>query len=292
MRFSRNLLIMAACAMALTACGKKEPKGQVVATVEGKEVTATELNNELNGFNAPNAQIRKQAEQAALNAVIRRKILAQAAEKAGVAKTPAFAQQEQKLREVLLVEMWQQQLAKSVPQPSPEEVRKFITEHPDVYAQHKVWSVDQLRFPRITDASLAKALQPLNTLEQISAELNARKIPNRMMTDEIDTLAVEPAVAEQIAKLPATEVFILPVGNVLVANHIRDTKVAPVDDALAVRHATAYLKQLHTQEAVRRQFQASLAAAQKDVQYSKAYKPAAPAPAAKPAAAPAAPAAK
>src|ERR1043165_7211982 len=99
MRFGRGLLVAASACVALASCGDKEPTGQVVATLKGKEVTAAELRNEMNGYQAPNPQIRKQAEQQALDQILTRKALAAAAEKAGVGKTPEFALQEKRLRE-------------------------------------------------------------------------------------------------------------------------------------------------------------------------------------------------
>ena len=287
MRIVRGLLLAASACLVLASCGKKEPTGQVVATLKGKEVTAAELRNELSGFQAPNPQVRKQAEQQALDQILTRKALSQAAEKAGVGKTPEFALQEKRLHEALLVQTWQQQVSKLVPEPSRVEADKFIAEHPDMYAQRKVWLVEQVRFPRPSDPNLINQMRPLNTLEDLVAFLNANRIPSRAGGEQIDALAIDPKVTDQIVKLAPGEVFLIPNGNLLVANRIRETRVAPVTGEPAVKHATNYLKGVRTQEAVQRQFGAVVAAARKDVKYAKAYQPKPPpkAPAAAPAAA-------
>jgi EpsD family peptidyl-prolyl cis-trans isomerase len=288
---TRGLLLAASACLILAGCGQKPPSGQVVATVKGKEVTSIELNNELNGFQAPNAQIRKAAEMQALNGILVRKVLAQAAEKAGIGKTPGFAQQEQRLHETLLIQDWQAQITKAVPPPSHEEVEKFVAEHPDMYAARKIFEVDQLRFPRSNDPNVIKGLQPLKTLEAVEALMTANKIPFRTGRNEIDALTVDPNVVAQIVKLPPGEVFIVPSGNVLVANRIVNTRVEPVVGDAATQHATAFLKAQRTQEAIRRQFGAVLARGKKDIVYSKAYQPPAP-PKAAGATAPATPAKK
>ena len=100
MKFERRriALIPFAC-LALTACdlGKakeaKAPAGQVVATVDGEEITARELRAELQGMSFPSPQARKSAEQAALQSIIDRKLLAKAAEEAKLDETPDFALQ-------------------------------------------------------------------------------------------------------------------------------------------------------------------------------------------------------
>lgn len=257
----------------VVACGDKEPTGQVVATFDGDEITATELKNELGNFQAPNPQIRKQAEQQALENILSRKALAQAAEKAGVAKTPEFSQQEAVLRETLLVRAWQAQIAKMTPDPSKVEADKFIADHPDMYSARKIWVVDQLIFPRVNDPSMAEALRPLNTLDEVAAMLAGRKIGSRRAEGELDPLSMDPRFTEQIVKLPPNEVFVVPNGNAVVANQIRETRSEPFVGDQAVRHATALLKNQRTSEALQRQFGSIVAASKKDIKYAKAYEP-------------------
>ncbi|MDB5420263.1 MAG: hypothetical protein JWR59_210 [Brevundimonas sp.] len=276
MRTVRILLIAASASALLAACGPKTPSGQVVATVDGKEVTVTELRNELNGFQAPTPQIRKQAEQQALNNIITRKVLAQAAEKQGIAKTPAFAQQLERTKENLVVQTWEAGLVKQVPPPSQSEVDKFVADNPDLYAQHKIFEVDQVRFPRINDPNVLKQLQPLNTLEEVTAVLNANKIPNKAGPAEVDALTVDPAVVPKLVALAPTTVFLVPSGNLIIANHIREIHVAPLTPEQASKHASAVLLQQRTRDAIQRRFGAVVAAAKKDVKYSKEYQPPAP----------------
>ena len=297
------VLTVASMCLVLSACGSKDktPTGQVVATVDGKEVTAIDLRNELGNFSTPDAKVRKAAEQQALNSIISRKLLAQAAQKAGVDKSPGFAQQVDRAKEILLVQSWESQIAKSVPEPSREEATKFVTDNPTMYAGRKIYEVDQIRFPRPTDAELIKALQPLKSLEEVAALLKSRNVPLRSSQDQIDPLSLDPRIFAQIMKLPPGEVFLTPAGNLVVANRIRDAKDAPLTGDIALKHATAYLKSQHTREALQRQFGGIVEGGKAKVKFAKAYepvkaapgaKPAAPAAAAPPAAPAAAPAAK
>jgi EpsD family peptidyl-prolyl cis-trans isomerase len=262
-----------ALCLVLAACGGKQPKGQVVATYDGKEITATELHNELGGVGAPNAQVRKQVEQQALNSILVRKVLANAAEKAGVGKTPEFAQQEKAMREALLVRSWQGQIAKLTPQPSRIEADKFIRDNPDMYANRKIWIVDQLVFAESSDPGLAAAIRPLNTLDDIANLLTSREIPFRRGDDQLDALAIGPKGVAEIVKLPPNEVFVLKNGPNYVANRIRETKVVPFTGDQAVRHATALLKSQRTNDAIQRQFGSVLAQSKKQIKYAKEYEP-------------------
>ena len=285
-------LALAVC-LPLSGCGGsgKAPTGQVAARVNGKEVTIQEVQAELNGFNAPDAKSRKLAEQRALQNIVARKLLAKAAEDAGVAKTPEFALQKQRMEEGLLVQAWQNKLAKAVPEPAPEEVQQFITQHPEFYANHQVFSVEQLRIPPIADPKIIEELKPLNSLEAIGQVLAGHNIRFSSAKATIDALSVDPKLLQQIEKLPPGEVFVVPAQNMLIANKIIESKVVPVPSDVAAKHAAQYIKAHRSQESVQRQFGAVVSNPKAKVVYNKAYAPPAP-PAAGKAAPPATPAPK
>ncbi len=268
------VLALAVC-LPLSGCGGsgKAPTGQVAARVNGQEVTVQELQAELAGFNAPDAKIRKLAEQRALQNIVARKLLAKAATDAGVAKSPDFALQKQRMEETLLVQAWQNNLVKAVPQPAPEEIQQFISKHPEFYAEHKVFTVDQLRIPPINDPAILAELKPLNSLEAIGQVLTSHGIRFTSAKATIDALAVEPALLAQIEKLPPGEVFVVPASSMLIANKIMDTKVVPVPNDLATKHAAQFIKGQRAQESVRRQFGAVVANPKAKVVYNKAYAP-------------------
>jgi EpsD family peptidyl-prolyl cis-trans isomerase len=279
--------LAAIACMGLASCGKGEPKGQVVARVGKDEVTVLDLQGELNGFKAPNAAIRKQAEQQALNSIVQRKVLAQAAEKQKLDKTPEFARQKERVDEALLVKTWQDQLVRAVPAPTLDDAQKFVNEHPDIYGARKRIAIDGIRFQAPNDPTLAAALKPLNTLDEVRALLTARKIQFVNGAGEIDAFAVDPRFVEQLLKLKPDEVFVVPQGNVLLVGRVSGVRTDPVANALAIRQATAYLRQQRVQEAVSRRFGSIVAQGMKDVQYAKGYAPPKPpAKAASPAGAP------
>jgi EpsD family peptidyl-prolyl cis-trans isomerase len=283
---------MAAIAcVGLAACGGGgQPTGQVVAKVGKEEVTALDLQSALANFKAPNAQVRKAAEQQALAQIVQRKLLAQAARKQKLDKTPEFARQEQQMTEALLVRDWQDKLVKAVPAPNSDEVNQFIAAHPDLYSARKIFSVDVVRFQPPNDPTLAKALQPLHTLDDVRAVLTEHKIPFASNATQIDALTVDPRFVDQLLKVKPDDVFVVPqANNVVIAGHISGVRIEPAPNDIAVRHATDYLRRTRVQEAVNRQFGSVVQQGLKEVKYAKGYEPPKPAAAApaKPGAGPA-----
>lgn len=263
-----------AVGLQLAGCGSKEPTGQVAARVGKDEVTVQEIQAELNGYVAPDAKTRKLAEQRALQNIIQRKLLAQAAEKAGVEKSPEFAIQKAKMEDVLLVQAWRNSLVKAVPEPSKEQIQQFISQHPELFASRKVFTVDQLRLPAVNDPKLFAELKPLNSLDDIGKVLQAHGIQYSTAKGTLDVLSLDPKLVASIEKLPDGEVFVVPSGNMLVANKITETKVLPVPDDEAAKLAARYIKAEQAQESVNRMFSSAIANHPKvKVVYNKAYAP-------------------
>jgi EpsD family peptidyl-prolyl cis-trans isomerase len=240
--------------LAMAGCHGGTPTGQVAARVGNDEITVQELQAELAGYNAPDAKARKAAEQQALQAIIQRKLIAKAAAKAGVAKSPAFALQKARMEDILLVQSWQKTLVDAVPEPGPEQVRQYISQHPELFANRKVYIVDQLRMQAVSDPKLAAEMKPLNTLEDIAKLLQSKGIRYEQARGALDSLELGSQIVTQIDKLPAGEIFVLPTGNLLVANKIIETRVAPVPDAAAQKIAARSIKAQQAQDSVRRMF--------------------------------------
>ena len=124
-------LIPAAC-LTLGGCDfgakskSKAPTGQVVATVDGDEITMRELRAELAGATFPDANARKAAEQAALQSIINRKLVAKAALEAELDKTPDFALQKERANELLLAQALQKKIVDEAPAPSREEATTYV----------------------------------------------------------------------------------------------------------------------------------------------------------------------
>jgi EpsD family peptidyl-prolyl cis-trans isomerase len=304
MTSSRGALVAAAACVALAGCKfpgmggeHKTPTGQVVAVVEGHEVTLRELNAEMGSAAYPDPKARKAAEQVALRNIVARIVLADAARQQGLDKTPDFALQKDRAIDTVLAQQLEQKLITTVPQPTKEDAQNYIAAHPDIFLERKVFVVDQIRMPRVP-MDILKSLEPLKTIEEIEAVLAKDNIPHQRGDATLDAVGANPQLIDFILKLPPNEVFVLPGNEGLLVNRIKDTKVVPFTGDPAVQFATKWLTRTRTQDAVGRAFNQYLKAAQPKIQFNKDYAPAKPAPtgaaagAAPPAAAAAQPAAK
>jgi peptidyl-prolyl cis-trans isomerase C len=275
----RGALVAAAAGVALAGChfpglggGHKAPTGQVVATVDGREVTLRELNAEMGAAAYPDPKTRKAAEQVALRNIVARIVLADAARKQGLDKTPDFALQKQRVIDTLLAQSLQQKLVAAVPQPTKEEAQNFISSHPDTFLERKMFVVDQIRMPRVP-LEVLKALEPLKTMEEIEAVLVKDNIPHQRVDATLDAVGADPRLVDFVLKLPANEVFVLPSNDGLMVNRIKETKVVPFTGDPATAYAIKWLARQRTQESVGRSFNQLLTASASKIQFNKDYAP-------------------
>lgn len=259
------------------------PTGEVVAKVDGREVTLRQLRAELQGVQVADPKQTKALQARALQLIVFRTLLADAARKQGIDKSPDFVMQRDRMVDGLLAQMLQAKTAKAVPAPSSEEVDRFISDHPAIFEQRKIFNVDQIRFARPSDPAIVKGLQPLNTLDEIATYLTGKNIKFARGEGRLDAVGLDPKVVDAISKMPQDEPFVIGGGDVLLANQIKSVDVQPLLGADATKYATALLTRQHTQEAVQREEQQVIAAGMKRVAYNPAYAPTVPPAAAPPA---------
>ncbi len=266
--------------VSLTACkipglggDNKAPTGQVVAKVGDQEITVRQLREELPPDEAGDAAAHKTAEQVTLRNMVGRTVLAQAARDQGLDKTPDFALQKQRVIDALLVQALQQNIVSKMPAITREDAEGFVRSNPDMFAERKIFTVDQVQMRRFNDPALLKALEPLKTLDQIEALLNARKIPFGRTQGKIDASTLDPRLLNDIMKLPPNEVFVIPSSDRVVVNQIVDTRIEPFMGQAAVDFATKALLRQRTGEAVQREFSQILKKSAPTVRFNRDYAP-------------------
>jgi len=281
MRKSFTAALMLGTALLLSACGDKKEggeleKGQVVATVSGKDVTVHELNAELQGAQLPpnlNAEQKKQVEQGALQQVVNRRILADIARERGLDKTPMFLLQSKRAEEQILVQMLQRQMSSSVKQPGQTDVATFIAQNPDLFAERKIFTVDQIQFQTPRDPRILQKYQPLKTMAEVEAMLKQDGLQYRRAPAQLDVARANPELVQQILKMNREDIFIIPAGQIMVANLITDTKVQPLTGPEAQQLATAMIQQRAFNDLLKRDLEPKVKKAEGEVKYQAGFAP-------------------
>jgi EpsD family peptidyl-prolyl cis-trans isomerase len=275
------LLLLSGCNFG-SSSSPKTPTGQVVATVGSREITRRELQAEMAGSTATTPAAQKAEQQLALRRIIQRVILANAAKEQGLDKDPNFALLSQRADESILAQLLENKTAAAVPAPSNEEVQQFQETNPNLFAERKVFDVDQIRITRPSDPQLAKKLEPLKTLADIADYLNQNHIIFQRGPNTIDSLGQSPDLLKAIMVLPPHEPFILASANEIFVSEITNTRVVPLTGDTAAKYAQNMLKSQHVRDAVVRQLNIIVGKASRTVKVAKEFEPPPKKPPAKP----------
>ena len=214
-------------ALLLGGCDS-QPTGQVAATVDGEEVTLTELNTELGNAKVPENADKKLVQRQLLQRIIERKVLANAARKDAIDQTPEFIVRRQQLEEALLVQLLSQKIARGVKAPGNADIDKFIAANPNMFAGRTVYAVDQIRFPAPTRNDYLKELAVAKTMPQVVAILDKLNIKYQRGNVAVDSAQVPAALLAQIQKVPAGEPFVIPAGNLVTVSLITGSSAQPL----------------------------------------------------------------
>jgi EpsD family peptidyl-prolyl cis-trans isomerase len=262
---TRGLLLVAAAALAIAGCdklgigGNKAPTGQVVATLDGQEITVLEVNAELQGTPIPPNMSRRDAEKLALENIITRRMLSKAAEEREVNKRPEFLLQERRAAEQLRVQALARDIAGKVVTPTRDEAEKFIAENPYLFANRTFFIMDQIQFLRPENVDKL-GLEGAKTMPEVEAILNANSIQFRRQPASLDTLSANPAFVKEVTALlqrNPDELFMFatrPQGApapVVLVNQVKEQRAQPFTGDKAREFAVNYLRNERIQAALR-----------------------------------------
>lgn len=252
----------------LAGCDRKSPSGQVIATVGDREITASELQQEM-ASREGGTMSRDQA----LDALVVRKILVGAAQQAKIDKLPATLLQQAKAGELVLLSELSRSIHDAAPQPDDQEVADFVAKHPASYAERRIFILDQFVVLDASNKELERRLKPLQTLAQARNLLDQLRIPYAQTIGAVDALTIDPDQAERMAGLPAGELIVSPSEQGLRISQIRETVTLPLPDRDALRIARQTLWEKRAGTITNTKINEIIAAGRKETRYNPSYHP-------------------
>ncbi|MBB4857391.1 EpsD family peptidyl-prolyl cis-trans isomerase [Novosphingobium chloroacetimidivorans] len=260
---AKPLVMMACCLAALLAgCDKKAPEGQVVAVVNGEEVTRRELATEPGAANGDVAQPQLAA---MLSGVVDRKLAAAEAKRLELDQTPRFVAQAKRLQEVMLSRTLFDRWISEIPPPQPAAIAAYVAQNPQRFDGRKLFLID--RIETADSGPNKEAIGPLQTNDAIAAYLDAHDQPYRRERAVLDSTGLPLALYRKLVTLPPETPIAVAQGGRLLIVAAQQTRDAPLPPAEKSAAAVLALKQVKVQE--------KLAALRKTakVSYQPGYRP-------------------
>jgi EpsD family peptidyl-prolyl cis-trans isomerase len=262
---SKRLLLISAACVALAACGEKDakPEGQVVATVDGQEVTINEVTMEANGLGVQAGNISpKLVESVGLARVIERKMLAAEAKLRKLDQSPQYVLAKARNDENLLVQALQAEVSGKVSETPREQAQKFISDNPIIFGDRRILTLDQIQFLQPSNLA-ALPLNSAKSMQQVERILLDANIEFRRAPQQLDTLLLDPRLSKEVVRLaqgPNGEPFMFtdqPQGApapIVYINVVSEQKTEPFIGERAI----SYAQQLIQRQEVSKRLQAEL----------------------------------
>lgn len=220
----------------LTSCSKNEAgksdvkAGQSIVRVNDDEITIHQLNLEMQRANIQPAQ-QEEASKQIVKSLVDRQILVQEAVKAKLDRNPNVLQAIESAKAQILAQAY---LETKVPvsQPTDAEVVEYRTQHPEIFANRKVYVMDEASF--VVDAANVQPVQALSqvakTVEDVTAWLDAHQIKYNRSTAAHAAETVPAELLEKLSKMVIGDlIFINGNGRTLVGRMI-EIKDMPISD--------------------------------------------------------------
>jgi len=264
LRSSALVLISLLVLVGLAACGKEEeaakaPASQVVAKVNGTEITVHQLNYLLSQARDLTPDSPAEAKKKVLDRLIDEEIAKQAAVKEKLDRTPAVLQAMEFAKDQVLARAYMRRLASRLPQPTDEEVKKYYDDHPELFSQRRGYVIEELSITK--REGLAKSLE-----EQIAKKLSMQDLASWLKSQDIEyrarrgVRAAERLPIDMLPKIHAMkngEIKLLTDehGDISVV-HLAASRDAPLDEKTAAPSIRRFLFTRRAAEAVRNEIKA------------------------------------
>jgi peptidyl-prolyl cis-trans isomerase C len=258
------MLGLFAASLVLADCNGAPPKGQVLAVVNGQEVTGQDLAAEARATAGKGSQTR----QAVLQRVIARVLLAQAAHADKLDRYPGYPSDVARLQQDFVAQKMVKAVVKAPANPAPAQETSFIDAHPNIFKDRMRLQADEIRFQSLDDM---KSLDGAQTIPAVASRLQSLNVPFNRESRTIDTAELPPALAEKLLALPPGQIFYLREQDVVLGVMIQSRQ--PV--SMSADQQAALAKQLMAQASIQGQVDAEVKRlqAQAKITYQSGYAP-------------------
>jgi EpsD family peptidyl-prolyl cis-trans isomerase len=141
------LAALLATGLLLAACGEKKEKGasQTAAKVNKEEVTVHQINFVLQQQRGIKPEQADAASKQILERLIDQELAVQKADEMKLDRDPRVVQQLEAVKREVLARAYAEKLGEAATKPTPEEVKQYYGENPALFAERRVYSLQEIQ---------------------------------------------------------------------------------------------------------------------------------------------------
>jgi EpsD family peptidyl-prolyl cis-trans isomerase len=239
----------------MVGCQKDAPKAasQSLATVNGRDITVYQLNQELAQVSAPANPAQQEAlQKQALEALIDRQVIVDAAIAAKLDRNPQVMHQFERAKTQILAQTYLQEQVAMVGQPSAAEVNEFYAKHPELFAKRKLFDMRQVIVaPASFDDAMKAAVDTAASVDDVAAWLDAHNGAYRREQGTKTTAELPQQIVSSLDMLSKGKPFVVREPNQVSVVSLKYVKDLPVTAEASSQEIGTFLSRKKYQDAVK-----------------------------------------
>jgi EpsD family peptidyl-prolyl cis-trans isomerase len=229
------VLAAVAVASVLAACGGDDggkKATQVAARVNSDEISVHQINFVLQRTPGIPAERAAEARKEVLERLVDQELFVQRAKESKLDRDPEVMQRLEAARRDVLAKAYAERVAAQTARPDAAEIDKFFASNPSLFAQRRIWRLNEIVLPGlpVNWSQFAKEMEATRTAAEAADLLRRRGIETAVSTNVSrgsETIPLE--VLPKFAALKDGEMAIFRNGVQLVIAEIRSSQAAPLD---------------------------------------------------------------
>ncbi|MBX3616240.1 EpsD family peptidyl-prolyl cis-trans isomerase [Nitrosomonas sp.] len=228
----------------LTACDKEpaeKKSGQALASVNGKEITMLQLNDEIRRANVRPDQYDAASKQL-LESLISRQLIVDEAVRNKLDRTPEVMQARERVNAQVITQAYLQGVMSKVAKPSKAEIDEYFQKHPEFFTQRKQFDLAVVRIAtKDLSEELRKILDTAKTLDEVVLWLEKNKIQYIRNVASRSTADLPPQMATVLQEKSKDTIFIVNEQETSSLIYVNAIKESPITLAAAAPQIEKFL---------------------------------------------------
>jgi EpsD family peptidyl-prolyl cis-trans isomerase len=255
-KFTLFVIALAVVCISLAACSKKDPAAtQAVATVDGEEISVHQINQVLLRAQGVNAENLPKVKLEILESLINQQLAINLAVSKKLDRSPDVVTAIENAKREIIARAAIEQISTGVSQPSDEEAKKYFAEHPALFSERRLFSLQEIALPKTTKdiTSIGDKATSVKSMEEMSAWLQEKKI---QFSGTGDTRAAEQIPLEILPKLHQFkdgQIGMIEGKDAYVIMRLVASQSQPVTEAQALPRIKVFLFNQRATEAVKQE---------------------------------------
>lgn len=250
-RYLGRLFIFFLVIFLLDACSNKEKKvGQVMAKVDGEEITVLQINDELrrSGLSFDNQDV---ATKRLLETLIDRQLILAEALRHKVDRSPETLQAIERARSQIIVQAYLKKAMSQISKPTANDIHEYFIAHPEYFTKRKQFDLQQLILAaNDVNNELKSIIDDAHNLESVATWLDKHNVKYKRGSLSRNTSDMPEMVVDKLKEMKRGQLFIISEGENTMLNFISDIKSSPVSEKASLTQIEQYLYNKKTKEAM------------------------------------------